>query len=236
MSQTHSIPSDEATVPKRPLGNKNQVPRLKREVDTSSELAYGQSVIVIARWILVVAGLCLILWNPNALSSLRIEVGVVILLALMNFYLQAQILMGRKMLHSVVIAASVVDFLVITALVWLGNGFESNTFVFYFPALLAIAVAFETGLTVTFVGIVVTLYGLICLGTGAMVDDNFSILIIRAIMLVGVAFCGNLFWHIEQDRRNAATQAHQALLAEIERSKSSQLDELLQEVDYASAS
>lgn len=183
----------------------------------SSELAFGQSVIVSARWILVITGLFLILWNPEPLNDLRIQIVAVILLALMNFYLQAQILMGQKTLTPVVYAASVVDFLVITLLVLLNGGFDSNTYVFYFPAILAISVAFETAVTIGFVGSAASLYFLLCLGTGAAAADNFPTLIARILMMAAIAFCGNLFWHIEHNRRQAAAQAHERLLAEVRR-------------------
>ncbi|MCP4357117.1 MAG: hypothetical protein GY796_03750 [Chloroflexi bacterium] len=183
----------------------------------SSELAYGQSVIVAARWILVVTGLFLILWNPDPLNNLRIQVMTIIMLALMNFYLQTQILMGQKALAPVVYAASIVDFVVITLLIWLNGGFASNTYVFYFPAILAISVAFETAVTIGFVGSAASLYFLLCLGTGAVMADNFPALLSRILMMVAIAFCSNLYWHIERNRRSTAQKAHERLLAEIRR-------------------
>ena len=39
--------------------------------DSDRELAHGEGVIIAARWILVVAGLLLALWNPPGSSSCR---------------------------------------------------------------------------------------------------------------------------------------------------------------------
>jgi len=225
MSQAQTIPTQqkpqqqsEAPQKKKPKQHLNQ------QISESSELAYGQSVIVTARWILVVAGLFLILWNPDELGNLRIQVITVIVLALMNFYLQAQILSGKKTLTPVVYAASIVDFVVITLLVLLNGGFESNTYVFYFPAIMAISVAFETAVTVGFVGSAAGIYGLISLTTGAMTDDNLPALIARILMMAAIAFCGSLYWHIERNRRQEAQQAHDQLLAEVQRGQSHKIN------------
>jgi hypothetical protein len=186
---------------------------------------------------LVVTGLFLILWNPEPLNDLRIQVITIILLALMNFYLQAQILMGQKALAPVVYVASVVDFLVITLLVLLNGGFASNTYVFYFPAILAISVAFETAVTIGLVGSVTAFYLLLCLGTGATTADNFPTLVARLLMMVAIAFCGNLFWHIERKRRQAAVQAHERLLAEVRRPQAAAPTNVaLQEANHAHTS
>ena len=236
MSQTQSFPTQnkpqresEAPQKKKPKQD------FKQLVMESSELAYGQSVIVTARWILVITGLFLILWNPDELGNLRIQVITVIVLALMNFYLQAQILTGKKTLTPVVYAASAVDFIVITLLVLLSGGFDSNTYIFYFPAIMAISVAFETAITVGFVGSAAGIYGLICLGTGAITDDNLPALIARILMMTAIAFCGSLYWHIERNRRQAAQTAHEQLLAEVQRGQSHKINIDTLEDDHAHA-
>ena len=191
----------------------------KKTISESSELAHGQSVIVVARWILVVTGLFLIIWNPDQLDNLRMQVMTILVLALMNFFLQAQILMGRKTIAPVVYFASMVDFLVITLLVWLTGGFESNTYIFYFPAILAIAVAFDTTLTYGYVSAFAGIYALLCLVTGGADSADFPILVSRILMMVAIAFCGNLYWHIERNRREAAQKAHNRLIAEVRRER-----------------
>ena len=221
MSQIQSYPTQKEPRSENE-GVRRKSPQPNNPWQESPELAYGQSVIVVARWILVVTGLFLVIWNPDPLGNLRIQVMTIFVLALMNFYLQAQILMRRKTIAPIVYAASVVDFIVITILIGLNGGFDSNTYVFYFPAILAISVAFETTMAYGFIGIFSSLYFLICLGTGGFEAENFPILIARIVMMVAIAFCGNLFWHIEQNRRDAARKAHQQLLAEVRRGKARQ--------------
>ena len=232
MSQLQSYPSQEEP---RLGAQKKPKTQFHKLATRTSELAYGQTVIVTARWILVVAGLFLIMWNPDPLNNLRIQVLTIIMLALMNFYLQAQILTGQKTLAPVVYAASVVDFIVITLLVWLNGGFDSNTFVFYFPAILAISVAFETAVTVSFVGSAGAIYFLICLGTGWVDPDLFPIVFARVLMMIAVAFCGNLYWHLERKRRDATIIAHEKLLTEVRRESFPQTKSTGQEAKNAQA-
>ena len=117
--------------------------KLRISPQDPEDLMYGQSVIVSARWILVVSGLFLALWNPGPMSELRVQILFILLLAVANFYLQAQLLMQKPANSGVVYFASAADLAVISVMVILGGGFESNVYVFYFPALLALSVAFS---------------------------------------------------------------------------------------------
>ena len=86
-------------------------------VTSDQDLAYGQPVIVAVRWLMIVSGLILAIWNVNNLQELRISVFVIFLLALTNFYLQAQLLMKKQVIKPVVYASSAVDLILISFLV-----------------------------------------------------------------------------------------------------------------------
>ena len=179
--------------------------------DSSDDLAQGQVVIIAARWILVVAGLMLALWNPDAIGDLRIQIVLILALAVGNFYLHAQVLMGRPVIAPVVLGASAADIVVISSIIAAQGGFESHLYVFYFPALLALSVAFRTQVTVAFTGAAIAIYGLIALAAAS--PDDGQVLITRLLMLAGVAMCGNAYWRIERDRRNAAAEPLEELQA-----------------------
>src|ERR1041384_3858341 len=98
-----------------------------------SELERDQSVIVYARWLLVLAGLLVTVWNPDGLGQLRLQIGVVLVVAIANFITHAQLLRKRPTIHAVAFAASVGDLLMISLLVLAQGGFASTTFVFFFP-------------------------------------------------------------------------------------------------------
>lgn len=169
---------------------------------SSPEMRDGQPVIVAARWVLILAGLVLILWNPGTLSQLRVQIMVVLGLAVTNFFLHAQLLVRRPMLDTVVYLTSAADIAVITLLVLTQGGFSSNLYIFYFPAILAISVAFSPSLTAIFAGGAIGLYDLIALA-GAQTDADLQQVMVRTIMLAAVVVCGSIYWHLERTRMAA---------------------------------
>jgi hypothetical protein len=170
------------------------------------DLASGQVVIIAARWILALTGLLLALWSPESVGELRVQILVILFLAVANFYLQAQVLRRRPVLEPVAYAASAADLAIITLLVIANGGFRSDLYVFYFPALLAISVTFATTMTLAFAGGAMALYalvGLVSLGVDG--EAGLQALLTRLLMLAAVAVCGNAYWRIEGERRRAAT-------------------------------
>lgn len=187
---------------------------------TIEDLAHGQAVLVTARWILVAAALAFTLWNPGPIGALRIQVAVMLLLAFGNFYLNLELFRRRRTLKAVVYSASAADLAVITLYVLSQGSFESNAFIFYFPALLALSVAFPTVLTFLCAAGVIGLYALVCLinlSAGDAVVETWELqaLVARLLMLTAIAFCGNQYRRIETDRRAAAEKTHEELMARV---------------------
>jgi len=83
-------------------------------------------VIVIARWLLVLEGLLVAVWRPEPLPQLRVQIAVILLVAIANFVMHAQLLRQRQTLQLVAYAASIGDLLVISLLVASQGGFASN--------------------------------------------------------------------------------------------------------------
>lgn len=167
--------------------------------EISIDLVNGQGVIIMARWILVTSGLLLALWNPMQMDDLRVQIVLILGLAVGNFFLHAQMVSGKAINPAIVYAASAADMVVITGLIISQGGFDSTLFVFYFPAILAMSVTFHPSITAVFAGTAITAYALISLATLGNVDE--VALITRLIMMTAVAVCGGLYWHIEQQRR-----------------------------------
>jgi hypothetical protein len=195
-------------------------------VATLDDLAHGQVVIVTARWIMVLAGLLFALWNPSPIGQLRIQLIVILLIAVGNFYLHAQLLMRKPTLGIVAYGASAADIAAITFLIVLSDGFASNAFTFYFPAVLAFSVAFSTWRTFTFTGTVLLLYtlgGLVKLFWTirlsialSAIEADLQVVIVRLLMLAAVATCGNLYWRIERERRRAARHNRDVVITQIQ--------------------
>ncbi len=192
---------------------KTEQPQLEkvRLVDSNAEedMAAGQPVIVTVRWILIVSSLLLAIWNVGSLSDLRLQITAILLLAITNFYLQAQLLMKKPVNKNVIYGASAVDLLLITMLVLFQGGYFSSIYVFYLPAIAAFAVAFPTLQTAVFAAATILVYGIIALFTS---DSEVTVVLARLIMIASIAYCGNLYLRIERSRREESQKAQEELL------------------------
>lgn len=171
--------------------------------DVSEDLAHGQFVIIAARWILVLAGLVLTLWLPGEIGDLRVQIVTLLLLAVVNFYLHAQLLMRRPTADAVAYLASAADLVVITLLVMQGGPSGSNLYIFYFPAIVALSVAFPTELVLSYAGTTILVYASVYV-YDLDVDPTSAqgqVLVARLLMIAAVAVCGNVYWRIENRRR-----------------------------------
>lgn len=165
----------------------------------------GQGILVTARWILVGAGLLLALWNPEALGELKVEIGLILTLAVANFFLHVQMLREQLPQKWVAYLASAADIVAITAIVFVSGGAESGLSTFYFPALVAIAVAFPVGASLVLSAVAIGLYGLV-LTTGMGGSDD-PLLVVRLVMMVAIVVCGIVYRNIERERRREAGES-----------------------------
>ena len=178
----------------------------------SEDLAYGQTVLVWARWILIGTGLVLSFWSPTDLLILQVQLAAIIALAFGNFYLHVQLLRGHPAIDNIVYAASVGDLVVVTSLVLVQHGYPSPVFVFYFAAAVGISVAFPTILSAGYTAIMVGTYGIICLATAG--PEEYPAIFTRLLMIAAIAVCGNLFARNESHRRAEAIRVHEESLDE----------------------
>ena len=181
---------------------------MKFELENDS-LAYGQIVIVTARWILVAVGLLLTLWNPAELPELRLQIMVLLLMSVANFYLHVQALTKKPTLPTVIYGASAFDMLAVTLFIASsGSGFDSALYTFYFPAILAFSVVFPIYMTVAYTSLTGVLYTFVTVVNTSytLADTDLPILLTRLLMLVAVAFCGNLYLRVEEKRRQMAIE------------------------------
>ncbi|HVH63036.1 MAG TPA: hypothetical protein VNA65_05505 [Candidatus Dormibacteraeota bacterium] len=180
----------------------------------TEDLAYGQTVLVWARWILIGTGLLLSFWAPSDLVTLQVQLAAIIALAFGNFYLHVQLLRGHPAIDNVVYGASLADIAVVTALVIVQHGFSSPVFIFYFAAIVGISVAFPTWMTTAYTTLIVGSYGIVALSTAT--TDEYPAVFTRLLMLAAVALCGNLFARHESRRRAEAIRIHDEMLDDIE--------------------
>jgi hypothetical protein len=167
--------------------------------EAQSDLDHGQIVIVTARWVLIAVGLFLLVVKPAGdVSALRVQIALVLLLGLGNFFVHAQLLKRRPVAQPIAFAASAIDLVVISALL-ASQGADSQVYVLYFPALLALSVAFEPVVTMIYAASTAVVYSAIA--AAAAPGDSSAVVMTRIVMLAAVAFCGAAYWHVERDRR-----------------------------------
>ena len=169
--------------------------------DPAASPGDGQLVIVVARWLLILAGLVITLWRPapGDLNKVRVDVFVVLALAVANFYLHARLLVRRRPPEGLLLAASAADIGVITVLASLYGGFRSPTFVFYFPAVIAFALAFPRPATILYALAAISLYALVC-APGVLNAADLQVLTERVLALVGVATVASTYLDVERTR------------------------------------
>ena len=189
---------------------------MAQNAESAGDLAFGQVVIIAARWVLIFSGLLLALVSPapDAINALRILIVVILGLAVANFYLHTQVLMKRPVLAPVIYAASIADLVAITLIVLAKGGAWAPHYVFYFPAILAFSVAFRPLLTLAFAGTAIAIYALAALFTLNGIGPD--VVVVRVVMLAAVAGCGSVYWGIEGKRRREAEQVRESLKAQIQ--------------------
>ena len=176
----------------------------------NDDIKSGLPVIIYARWVLVVAGFGLTIWNPPDAAELRIAVLIILGLAVGNFFLSVEVNRERPIRTWIVYAASIVDIVAISGVLLLANAFPSSTYVFYMPALLALSVTFSTFTTAKYT--VAALAAYLLLSIAPINDNNAGTvdgtnLIVHALVLVAVPFCGGVYWRLEKKRRAQEIQA-----------------------------
>lgn len=167
----------------------------------TADLAAGQMVLVTGRWLLVIAGFGLLLLQPNvSLTRLRLEILMLAGAAVLNFYLFTQALQQRPTLQIITYVASLADLVIITVLVKFSGGFFSPLYVFYYPALLIMALAFPRPMLLIFTETAVLIYTLTALSTQFWYD-NVPAGLLRLVVMVAVVECGYRYGQIERQRR-----------------------------------
>ena len=182
-----------------------------REVRTArqaeqEDLFFGQSVILWARWSVIVAGIVLVLWTSTDIALLTRTMPFFLVLMAINFFLHGRYVTGSPLNRVAVTVASVVDLILITAIVvlWPGShGMNNQFFVLYFPVVFAFALVFTRKIEAAYTALAVVLYTGACLFTGTVpfdLGDTDKTLVMRLIVIAAMGFLGNYYFRIQRDR------------------------------------
>ena len=175
---------------------------------------YSQRIAVVARWFLLLAWLGLINYRAELTNTLVTLNLMGIAIAILNGYVHWRILQDRPITKRYVIALSIMDLAIITAAIGVTTRFGNTFFVFYYPALLGLALVFSSRrLSFTVVALVAIVYATISLALEPGVDFDVGeekTLIIRIVAMFAVVVATNLMTRIERTRRREAVEAERA--------------------------
>lgn len=182
-----------------------------REVRTAKQteqedLFFGQSVILWARWSVIVAGIVLVLWTSTNVALLTQTMPFFLVLMAVNFFLHGRFVMGSPLNRVAVTVASVVDLILITAIVvlWPGShGLHNQFFVLYFPVVFAFALVFTRKIEAAYTTLAIVLYVGACVLSGTVPFDlgnDDKVLVMRVIVIAAMGFLGNYYFRIQRDR------------------------------------
>ena len=188
-----------------------------REVRTAAQanledVFFGQTVILWARWSVIVAGLVLVLWTSTTITHLTQTVPFFLALMAMNFFLHGRYVMGSPLNRVAVMVASFVDLVLITAIVvlWPGShGLNNQFFVLYFPVVFAFALVFTRRIEVVYTVLAMVAYVGACVLTATVPFDLSSpdkVLVMRLIVIATMGFLGNYYFRIQRDRLARASR------------------------------
>src|SRR5256884_7627268 len=132
-----------------------------REVRTAAQadqedVFFGQTVIMCARWSVIVAAIMLVLWTSTSVSLLTQTMPFFLVLMAVNFFLHGRYVMGGPLNRTIVTVASVIDLVLITAILvlWSGaHGLNNQFFVLYFPGVFAFALGFSRKIEGAYTGL-----------------------------------------------------------------------------------
>lgn len=196
-------------------------PNQLREVRTTAQaeqedVFFGQTVIVWARWGVIVAGIALVLWTSNSISLLTQTMPFFLVLMAMNFFFHGRYVMGSPLNRTVVVAASVVDLVLITAIVvfWPGShGLHNQFYVLYFPVVFAFALVFTRKIEAAYTILAILLYTGACILRATVPFDfgpDDKVLVMRLIVIASMGFLGNYYFRIQRDRLTKASRGSAA--------------------------
>jgi hypothetical protein len=182
-----------------------------REVRTAKQaeqedLFFGQSVILWARWSVIVAGTVLVLWTSTNVALLTQTIPFFLALMAINFFLHGRYVMGSPLNRIAVTIASVVDLILITAIVvlWPGSrGLQNQFFVLYLPVVFAFALVFTRKVEAAYTVLAILMYTGACVLTGTVPFDlgnDDKNLVMRLIVIAAMGFLGNYYFRIQRDR------------------------------------
>ena len=178
-----------------------------------------QRIAVVIRWFVLVTWLSFINYRADESNILYLNVmGAA--LAMLNGFVQWRLWRGRPITWPYVLSLSLMDLSIITAGIMITSRFENTFFVFYYPALLGVALIFRRRVSFAMVTVVAGVYVGMSVAlepgvdTAILFDGDEKKLTVRVVCMVAIVVAANLMTRIEREGRREAVEADRARMEE----------------------
>jgi signal transduction histidine kinase len=205
----------------------------------------SMKVLVVVRWVLLVALLVVVDYQPFDDTRGFVAVGSLIVVALaLNLFLQWRLIAHREIQLWVPLAVGAYDAAAITAGIAVIDGFDNTLYVLYYPALMAFTALFPGRIGLTYSAVIVSAYALLSIAFYERFDTASSAdwreLGVRLTTMGAAALLSYLLVKVERQRRLRAVaaeadrqhevQALQQRTLDLERAADEERRRLLREV------
>lgn len=182
------------------------------EQEAAEDVFFGQVVIIWARWFVIGAVAIMTLWNATTVEDITINTLLIGGLMAVNFFLHGRYMMEKPVNRTVLIAVSVLDIAVVSAIVFAGTAPGSEHFVFYYPFLVAVAFVLPPRISIPYTVLALAAYATVAFVTYAAYEIPFAVgdlklLVVRMITLAAVGGLGMYYWRLQRGRRTAMRAA-----------------------------
>ncbi len=186
----------------------------RSEREAAEDIFYGQVVINWARWFVIAAGTAFVMMAAESTSELAVGMAPVVGLMVVNFYLHGRRLVNRPANLTLVGVSSVIDVILITAVVIIGpsddfRGLDSQFYVLYFPVIAAFTFVVTRKIAIVFTAATGVAYvaASIIAGTGSATAPletslDAESMVTRVIVMLAIGGLGTYFWKVQRDRRH----------------------------------
>jgi hypothetical protein len=184
--------------------------------EAAEDLYFGQTVILWARWFVVIGAIVAALWSAETPHELSTRILFGLGLMAVNVLLHGRYLIDRPANYTLLALAGLAYLAVITTIVglWGDTGLASPYFVYFYPILFAVALVFPPTLATAYGIVALVLYSGVCLATGGGIDTSTDLkkLVMRLITLAAMVGLGTFYWRIQRARRRQAFARHRAVV------------------------
>ena len=187
-------------------------------------IPYAATVLTWGRWfcwLVAVSGLVSSPpdWYPTGAAYVLVYIPFVTLNGLVHF----RLLTNGQVTWRWMLVLSVMDSILITSAIVIGGGFDSYTFLAYYPAIAAFAAVFTSfWLGLAWGTIVALAYVSVCwsVGSGLDIPGDLKELVSRLAVIYAIVLCIDLIARFERARREAAVERERRM--QVERVEDSQ--------------